>query len=91
MTKPEFDITTFTPKLQDLLLNAMPAARTSEQVAEVVTALTEVLAAAISVAAEGDNKIASTMISGVEGLLSERCAELRKVGPFLGAARRQRS
>lgn len=90
MTGTKFDIATFTPKLQDLFATAMPAARSSEQVAEVITALTEVLAAAISVASEGDNKIASTMIPGVEGLLVERCAELQKAGKFLGSARRQK-
>jgi len=92
MTGPKFDISTFPRKLDDLCVLAMPAAvRSREDAAAVIEALTAALGSVISLTSQGDNKIASTMISGVEGYLTERCAGLQKAGKMIGEARRLKS
>ncbi len=85
MTKPNYDMTAFTKNLEDLCVSAMPAAvRSREDAAIVIEALTAALGTVISVTSQGDNKIASTMISAVEGYLTERCADLQKASKLFG-------
>lgn len=92
MTKPNFDITTFAKTLEDLCVSAMPAAvRSRKDAAAVIESLTSALGSVISITSQGDNKSASTMISGVEAYLTERCAELQKASKLVGEARRSKS
>lgn len=92
MTNPKFDIATFAPQLEDLCVSAMPAAvRSREDAAVVIEALTAALGTVISLTSQGDNAIASTMISGVEVHLTERCAGIQKASKLIGEARKTKS
>jgi hypothetical protein len=85
-----FDIDTFAPKLQALCASAMADNRSPDAAAEVIEKLIAALAFTISLATGGDRKLMSNMIAGVEGYLSERCADYERAGQVLGHIRKAR-